>query len=77
MLHVECVLLSIHILAVCRESCEALEQLSISQGQEEVAAAAAPASAPAAGTMMAVDAAQVCRRGVYVAAMLVECIVFA
>ncbi|KAL4441042.1 hypothetical protein ABPG77_010473 [Micractinium sp. CCAP 211/92] len=39
-------------------STEALEQLSISQGQEEVAASATPASAPAAGAMMVLDAAQ-------------------
>ncbi|KAL4457392.1 hypothetical protein ABPG75_012257 [Micractinium tetrahymenae] len=40
------------------ESTEVLTELSISLGQEEVAASAVPAAAPAAGTMMAVDAAQ-------------------
>ena len=45
-----------------RESTEALSNLSIAQGQEELAASAQPAAQPGAGALMAVNGAQV--RGV-------------
>jgi len=41
-----------------RESTRLLIDLSLSQGQEEIAASAQPAAQPAASALMAVDAAQ-------------------
>jgi hypothetical protein len=48
-----------HPIKLLRESCAALSELSVSQGEDEVAASGQPAAQAAAASLMAVDAAQV------------------